>query len=65
MVSMPGRQVHPSEVLPGGVARFDGRPPTLDHQEQANADLPLLECGLATFEIEDGHAEVGDVQRTL
>ena len=65
VIGLPGGQVGPGGVLPGGIAGGDRRAPALDHPEQARADLILLEGGLAAVEVADRQQTVRFGQRCL
>ena len=52
VVAPPGRQVGQGDVLAGLVSRLGRHPQRLDGPEHPDADLPLLEGGLAALEIE-------------
>ena len=52
VVAPPGRQVGQGDVPAGRVSRLGRHPQRLDGPEHPDADLPLLEGGLAALEVE-------------
>src|SRR6516225_9518567 len=59
IAALPGGKASPGGVLQTGprVACRDGRAPTFDQPQQAQADLPLLTGVLAPLVVEGGDAE--------
>ena len=63
VVAPPGRQVGQGDVPAGLVSRLGRHPQRLDGPEHPDADLPLLEGGLAALEIEHRQPAVRFGQR--